>query len=55
MGDNLLPVQLGTGRTALLLSTGDAFSCVATDDGDVRWCVHTAARAVHTGGVSARA
>lgn len=36
MGDNLSPIDLGTGRTALQVSAGDAHSCALLDDGTVK-------------------
>ena len=36
MGDNLPPVDLGTGRTATAITTGGAHTCALLDDGTVK-------------------
>ncbi|HEC08814.1 MAG TPA: hypothetical protein ENI86_04480, partial [Acidimicrobiales bacterium] len=36
MGDNLPPVDLGTGRTAIAVSTGQEFTCALLDNGTVK-------------------
>jgi len=36
MGDNLPTVDLGTGRTAIAISTGNSFSCAILDDKSVK-------------------
>ena len=36
MGDNLPPVDLGTGRTATAISAGDSHTCAILDGGDVK-------------------
>jgi alpha-tubulin suppressor-like RCC1 family protein len=36
MGDSLLPIDLGTGRTAVALAAGDAYNCVLLDNGTVK-------------------
>ncbi|MEM9203579.1 MAG: S-layer homology domain-containing protein [Actinomycetota bacterium] len=36
MGDALMPISLGTGRTAAAISTGDSHSCAILDDGSVK-------------------
>lgn len=36
MGDKLLPVQLGAGRTAAQIALGNGFTCALLDSGDVK-------------------
>ena len=36
MGDNLAPIELGTGRSAKAISTGKAHTCALLDDGNVK-------------------
>ena len=36
MGDNLLPVDLGTGRSAVAVTTGNGHSCARLDDGSLK-------------------
>lgn len=38
MGDALLPVQLGSGRTVSALGTGGDFTCAILDNNDFKWC-----------------
>ena len=36
MGDNLAPIQLGSGRTATAISAGGSHSCALLDNGQVK-------------------
>ena len=36
MGDNLPPIDLGTGRTAVEISSGDSLYCARLDNGTVK-------------------
>ena len=36
MGDNLAPIDLGTGRTATAIAAGAAHTCAVLDDGEIK-------------------
>ncbi len=40
MGDDLPPIDLGTGRTAAAISAGDVHSCALLDDSTVKCWGH---------------